>query len=50
MVEDAELLLVVTSGDERHPDGDEVQFPISAAHAELVRRALAGEHVGEHEE
>lgn len=40
-------LLCVTSGDECHPDGVEVQFPLSAEHGELVRRALAGEVIGE---
>ncbi|WP_430648095.1 hypothetical protein [Agromyces sp. GXS1127] len=45
-----DFLLSVSAGDENFPDGEEVQFPLSAAHARLVQRALAGELVGEIEE
>lgn len=45
-----DFLLCVSAGDENFPDGDEIQFPLSAVHAELVRRALAGESVGDIEE
>lgn len=42
-----EYLLEVTSGDERHPDGEYVQVPLSRAQADLVRRALGGETIGD---
>jgi hypothetical protein len=45
-----DFLLSVSAGDENFPDGDEIQFPLSAAHARLVQRALAGESVGDVEE
>lgn len=45
-----DFLLSVSAGDERFPDGEEVQFPLSTAHAELVQRALAGEPVGDIQE
>ncbi|MGJ9424822.1 hypothetical protein ACHABX_03140 [Nesterenkonia halotolerans] len=41
------FLLSVTAGDEDFPDGDEIQFPLSAEHALLVQRALSGEILGE---
>lgn len=42
-----DFLLCVSAGDENFPNGDEIQFLLSAAHAQLVRRALAGETVGD---
>lgn len=44
------FLLAVSAGDENFPEGDEVQFPLSAAHALLVQRALGGETIGDVEE
>lgn len=45
-----DFLLCVSAGDEDFPDGEQIQFPLSGAHARLVQRALAGESVGEIEE
>ena len=42
-----EFLLSVSDGDENFPEGEEVQFPLSADNARLVQRALAGDMVGE---
>ncbi|OAN41101.1 MULTISPECIES: hypothetical protein [Microbacterium] len=42
-----DFLLMVSAGDEHFPDGAEIQFPVSAEHAQLVKRALSGEHIGE---
>jgi hypothetical protein len=42
-----DFLLCVSAGDENFPEGEEVQFPLSADNATLVQRALAGEQVGE---
>lgn len=40
-------LLYVTSGDENFPDGDEIQFPLSEQHANLLKGALSGHVLGE---
>jgi len=45
-----DFLLSVSAGDENFPDCDEIQFPLSAEHARLVQRALAGEQLGDIED
>lgn len=45
-----DFLLVVSAGDEHFPEGDEIQFPLSVAHAQLLTRALSGEQLGDIEE
>jgi len=45
-----DFLLSVSAGDESFPAGDEIQFPLSAEHARLVQRALAGEQLGDIED
>lgn len=44
------FLLSVSAGDENFPDVDEVQFPLSQVHAQLVQRALTGEVLGDLED